>query len=288
MADIAIVTDASCDLDPAVLDENGIEVIPMEYMVNGAKKVFDGKLSQADEAALAKAQMEGELTQTSQITPFAYSRFFESLLKEGKSILYIALSSGLSSTYQSSLMAKEELAETYPDLDIECVDSLGATGGMGVLVEKAIANRKAGMSLKENAEDIRKASHVLDHWFMVPDLNYLRKGGRVSAAAAAIGSLLDITPVLEVDKTGHLVPIAKKRGKRNALKELFRQFETHFVPGVTDVVYIGQTSNVEFAKELRAMVVAAHPNLTIRMVGCSPIIAAHTGQGLVVIAHLGK
>ncbi len=283
-----ICIDASADIDEEVFEKEDIKFIPMEYSFNNEMRTSKG----IEDAKLLKdfydGQRNGDLTKTSQITPFMYEEFFETYLKEGYSILYLALSSGLSSTYSSSLIAINSLKEKYNDLDILSVDSLSATGGLGILTERATRNKNKGMSINENYEDLIKATHRIKHWFLVQDLNYLKRGGRVSSTTAFVGSMLNIKPILKIDEIGKLVTIAKKRGTKGASLELLKLFENSFDENMEDVIYIIDADEKSIADSLVTHIKTKYPSLTIRRKTLCPIIGAHTGPGMVAICHMGK
>ncbi len=228
------------------------------------------------------------MTKTSQITPYLYEQFFEPYLKKNLSILYLALSSGLSSTYNAACLAKETLKEKYPDLDIYPIDTLGATGGMGVLVETALKAKEEGLSIEENRDLLLENTKHIRHWFMVQDLMYLKRGGRVSATTAVVGSMLNIKPILRINDQGKLETISKKHGNKAALLELFNDFEKSFDESHGNIIYITHADCKELADELVSLVQSKYPQLEVRQTMLSPIIGAHTGPGMVAICHYGK
>ena len=245
----------------------------------------------ADDTILKKfydGQRGGDLTRTSQISPFMYEEYFRNFLEEGKSVLYFCLSSGLSATFEGSLLAAENLKEEYPDLEVLPVDTLAATGGMGILAEQAIGNRKKGMDIRENYEAVKALVPQLRHFFMVQDLMYLKRGGRVSAATAIVGSALNIKPILKIDEDGKLVTIDKKRGNKAAMTALFQYFQDNYDPEIGKTIYICDADTPELAKSLEEKVKEAAPDVTVRRTMLSPIIGAHTGPGMLSMILLGK
>jgi DegV family protein with EDD domain len=245
-----------------------------------------------EDAAVLKAfydgQRGGDLTKTSQITPFQYEEYFEPYLKEGFSILYLALSSGLSSTFSAACLASETLKEKYPELDVIPVDSKAATGGMGILIEQALKNREQGVSLEENAKALKAYVTKIKHWFLVQDLNYLKRGGRVSSTTAFVGSMLNIKPILKIDENGKLTTIAKKRGNKMAVQALFELFKEHYDEQITDTIYLCDADCKELSTLLAEELHKTFPNLEIKQTTLCPIIGAHTGPGMLAICHLGK
>lgn len=288
MKDYVICMDASGDILRTIVEENDIAFVPMEYSLGDEMRTSKG----CEEDALLKqfydGQRGGDLTRTSQISPFLYEEFFREILKKGKSVLYFCLSSGLSSTYSSAQMASENLKAEFPELDVLPVDTRAATGGIGLMVERAVANRAAGMDIQENFAAVNALVPNLRHYFMVQDLMYLKRGGRVGAATAVVGSMLNIRPMLKIDENGKLVTVDKKRGNRAAMQALYDYFVENYNPELSDVIYICDAYTPELAEQLVQKVKAAQPGVTVRRTMLSPIIGAHTGPGMLSMILLGK
>ena len=283
-----IFTDVSVDIDMDFADAHHLHYISMNYSLGEEHHHCDRPESDEMMHTYYQRLREKISTQTSQIIPYHYVEAFEPYVKKGCSILYMSLSSGLSNTYESACMAAAQLKETYPDVTIEIVDSLGATGGMGLLAESACLNRdEKGMSIEENAAWLREYSHRIHFWFKVEDLMYLSRGGRISTAAALMGTALKLKPILTINKTGKLDTIDKKRGNRLAFKRLLDLFEAHYQPGIYDTVYICCADCKKDAETLRDMVLEKHPELTVRITMLSPIIGAHTGPDMLALIHYG-
>ncbi len=286
--DYLIFTDMSCDIDVSVLPENALRFIPMEYSVGDEMRT---SVAPEDEAFMKRfydGQRKGDLTKTTLISPFAYEEAVASVLAEGKSVLYLALSSGLSSTYQSALSAKATLKEDYPEVDFVPFDTLSATGGVNVLVERAVRNRAAGMSLEKNVEDLTALRGKISARFLVQDLNYLKRGGRVSAATAVVGTMLNIKPILLINAEGRLDTIDKMRGNKAAAQSLLDNFSKTLDPKCGAPVYVIHADAPDLAELLKKGISALYPELSVRCVMLSPIIGAHTGPGLAAIVHVMK
>ena len=283
-----IFVDVSVDIDKEFAKANDVKYIAMEYVLGTdtypcVEPENDEMMHNYYERLRQKVE-----THTSQITPSNYMDVFEEYVKRGEEIVYLSLSSGLSNTYESALMAVKMLKEDYDDVKIEVVDTLGATGGMGILVESAVNNRKAGMSYTDNAAWLREHANNVNFWFKVEDLMYLKRGGRVSAATAIVGTALNIKPILTIDKTGHLQTIDKKRGNKQALKGLIDRFAANYDASLGDVVYICCADCMEDAKTLKEMVLEVHPEVTVRTTMLSPIIGAHTGPDMIALIYYGS
>lgn len=288
MEDYVICMDASGDLLGEIARENGIDFVPMEYSLGEEMRTSHGG---EDEAVLKKfydGQRKGDMTRTSQISPYMYAEYFKKFLEAGKSVLYFCLSSGLSNTYESSMLAAGNLKEEYPEQEILPVDTLAATGGIGILVEQAIENKRKGMDIRRNYEAVRALVPKLRHFFMVQDLMYLKRGGRVGAATAIVGSALNIKPILEIDENGKLVTIDKKRGNKAAMTALFTYFKDNYNPELGNTIYICDADTPELAEALVEKVKAEAPDAVVRRMMLSPIIGAHTGPGMLSMILLGK
>lgn len=282
-----IVMDASADIDSKVFIEEDIRFIPMQYSLNEEMRESKGIESEELLKSFYDSQRSGELTKTTQITPYQYINFFSKLLNEGYSILYLSLSSGLSSTYQSAMLAASELNDEHKDEKVYVVDSLGATGGIGVLLELACKYRKEGKSIEENCALLNNTKLKLHHFFMVQDLMYLRRGGRVSGATAVVGTVLGIRPILKIDENGKLVNFTKRRGNKLALEELAKLFNENYELNDSPI-YIVDGDAKELGDFLASEIKKIAPNAVVKRNMLSPIIGAHTGPGLVAVCFIGK
>ncbi|CDM70336.1 DegV family protein [Clostridium bornimense] len=282
-----IFTDVSSDIEATFVKENDVHFIPMKYMIDSEDKLYTGMYDENVLKDFYSAQKNGAVTKTTQIAPQIYSDIWEPIVKEGNSIIYISLSSGLSSTYQSSVLAANELMEKYPDIKIIPIDSLAGTGGMSLLVELAIENKKNGMTIEDNAAYLNNRKHHICHWFMVEDLMYLKRGGRVSTTTALIGTTLNIKPILKINDEGKLVPIAKKRGIKAALKELLNLYEIASEGG-EERIYITHADCIDNAKKLEKAILEKNPKCKITILMLNPVIGSHTGPGMIAILHFGK
>ena len=282
-----IVMDASADIDSKVFIEEDIRFIPMQYSLNEEMRESKGIESEELLKSFYDSQRSGELTKTTQITPYQYINFFSKLLNEGYSILYLSLSSGLSSTYQSAMLAASELNDEHKDEKVYVVDSLGATGGIGVLLELACKYRKEGKSIEENCALLNNAKLKLHHFFMVQDLMYLKRGGRVSGATAVVGTVLGIKPILKIDENGKLVSFTKRRGNKLALEELAKLFNENYELNDSPI-YVVDGDAKELGDFLASEIKKLIPEAVVKRNMLSPIIGADTGPGLVAVCFIGK
>ena len=286
MNDYLIYADVSIDIDPAFAEAHDIHFIPMSYSLGEEDRLCQGMESEELLKKFYQGQRDGDVTHTSQITPQKYMDAFAPALAEGKDVLYICLSSGLTKTYDSALLAKRELEEEYPDAKVFPVDSLGATGGMGLLTEFAAEYKESGMTIVENVKALEAIRLDICHLFMVEDLMYLKRGGRVSAATAVVGTMLNVKPILIIDDQGKLPTIDKKRGVKPALKDMIRRVTKCRNPEYHRY-YIMHADAPERADFLVNQVKALDPEAVIKVRPLCPVIGAHTGPGMAAVVWIG-
>ncbi|HAB94755.1 MAG TPA: DegV family protein [Lachnospiraceae bacterium] len=292
MKDYVICIDASVDIDQNYIDKNNIVIIPMKYILGETEKLMENRLSDAALVDFYNAMRAGEMTHTSQITPYYYQQVFRREAEKGHDILYISLSGGLSSTYASALSAAEEITDEFEErheaLSIEVVDSRAATGGMGLLLMMAVRARENGVSLSDNAAALRANAGKVCHWFLVDDLSYLRRGGRISAATAVAGTVLNIKPILKIADDGTLISIAKKRGLAKAAAFLTDCYRDAYDPALPSDVIVAHADCLEEAEAARDRVLSINPDANVEICGLGPVIGAHTGPGMMAVIHWGN
>lgn len=280
--------DVASDIDAEIAANENLKYVPMEYSIGGEMRTCVSMESDEILKTFYDGQRNGDLTQTSQISPYLYQTYFEEDMKAGYSILYLCLSSGLSSTYQSALMAKENLKDEYPDVDLFVLDTLGATAGGGILAQRALSNLDKGMDIEANFDDLKELRGKIQYWFAVPDLMYLKRGGRIGAASAAIGTALNIHPILKIDEEGKLVITEKKRGKKAAVKAVLDQFRQRYDTDADCIAYVINADDPAVADQLLHTVKEEYPDADVRITGLTPIIGAHTGPGMFALCFVGK
>ena len=285
MANYQIITDSGCDLPQSLMDTLGVKSVPLYVNFRGAEQP-----DSVDEGIkeLYDGLRGGEKATTSAVNPDRWAAMIEPSLAEGKDAVVIVFSSGLSTTYQSAVIAGQELTEKYPDRKVYVVDSLCASLGQGLLVWYACRKRDEGMSAPELAKWLEENRLNLCHWFTVDDLMYLKRGGRVSAVTAVVGTMLSIKPVLHVDDEGHLINVSKARGRKasilalaNKLKELGDGFDN-------STVFISHGDCPEDAQYLAEKLKAEYgvKEVVIGYVGA--VIGSHAGPGTLAFFFLGK
>jgi DegV family protein with EDD domain len=286
--DYAIFTDAASDLPTELINNHNISVIPMSFEIEGKsyKHYPDGR--ELGYSKFYEMLRSGSMAKTSQINSSDFGEHFEPALKCGLDILYIAFSSGLSGTYQSSIIAAEELMERYPERKVYCVDSRCASTGQGMLVYHAALKKHEGLGIDELHDWVLQNRNHLCHWFTVNDLNHLKRGGRLSASSAIVGTMLSVKPILHVDKEGHLILRGKARGRRKSLGELVERMEKFCVKPEEQTVFIVHGDCIKDAGILASIVKQrfAIKNVVISNVG--PIIGAHTGPDMIGVFFFGS
>lgn len=282
MADYVLFTDSTTDLTPALVEELGVRVIPMVFNLNGNdyKNYPDNReLSSKD---FYDALRAGSMSTTSQINQATFTDTFAPVLAEGKDVLYLGFSSGLSGTFHSATLAAADLMEEYPGRTVRVVDTLQASMGEGLVVYYAAKRMAEGASLAEVADWVEAERLHFSAWFTVDDLMFLKRGGRLSGAAAVAGTLLGIKPVLHVDDEGHLIPMAKVRGRRASLEALVKHIAQSDIPLADQVIFV---SHGDCPAEAAAVVKAIQDLgvARIEMGDIGPVIGAHSGPGTVAV-----
>ena len=280
-----IITDTCCDFPAEMYKELDLGVVSLSILYKG---VNYNEYSEAWLKELFEGLRKGESATTSAVNPEGWSTVIEPVLQEGKDALVLTFSSGLSTTYQSAVIAANELQEKYPDRKINVVDTLCASLGQGLLVWYACQKRDEGMSLEEVTAWCEDNKLNLCHWFTVDDLMYLKRGGRVSAATALVGTMLQIKPVLHVDDEGHLINVAKTRGRKASIEALAAKMGDSAIPGANDTVFICHGDCQQDAEYLASVVKEKYgvKNVFIYYVGA--VIGSHSGPGTLALFFLGK
>ncbi len=291
MADFILSCCSTSDLTYEHYQERDIKVALFHFFINGKEYTDDfGKTVPFHD--FYQAMADGADTKTSQLSVGEFVNYFKPFLEEGKDILHISLSSGLSGVYNSACTAKSILEEQFPGRKIYIVDSLGASSGYGLLMDKLADLRDEGKAIDEVrafAEDNKLRLH---HWFFSTDLKYYVKGGRISKASGFLGTMLHICPLLNMDEQGHLVPREKIRGIKNVEKAIFKKMTEFADDGLqyADKCYISESDCMDLAKPVAEMVETNFPNLKgkVEIYSVGTTIGAHTGPGTVALFFWGK
>ena len=280
-----ILTDTGCDFPATMYEELGLHVVPLtvlykeqtftEYTDQWLKEMYDGLRL-------------GEKASTSAINPDGWQNAMEQHLSQGMDVLVMAFSSGLSTTYQSAMIAADELQEKYPDRKIRVVDTLCASLGQGLLVWYAVKKQQEGLDIDQVADWAENNKLNLCHYFTPDDLMHLKRGGRVSAATAVAGTLLQIKPVLHVDNAGKLVSVSKARGRKAALKALCDAMGELALPGENETIFISHGDCLEDAQYLADMIKEKHGTKEVFISYIGAVIGSHAGPGTIALFFLAK
>ena len=288
MADYILITDSCADLPLRIYEELDIHVIPLSFLLEG--QTYQNC---PDESSMKFSEVYAKLRSGANITTSAvnveeFKDAFLPYLQEGKDILYMSFSSGLSGTHNAGRIAAEELGEEFPHRTIRIVDTLGAALGQGLHVYLTAKKRLEGASIDEAvafAEDLKPR---VVHWFTVDDLFFLKRGGRLSGATALVGSALGIKPVLHVDDEGHLIKVSTVRGRKNSLKALADKIAQTAIDPQNQTIFIGHGDCLEDAQYLAQLIKegCGYKDVIIDYVG--PVIGAHSGPGTIALFYIGR
>jgi len=287
MSSYVIVTDNMADLPESYIQEHGLKVLSLSYIIDG--KTYDREHPQ-DVGEFYNQMRNGSMPTTSQVNPEQAKEAFLACMEQGNDVLYLAFSSGLSGTYNSGRIAADEIKEEnlYPEQRIIVVDTLSASLGEGLLVHKAVKLKEAGKSMDEAAAWVEENKLHLCHNFTVDDLFHLHRGGRVSKATAILGTMINIKPVLHVDDEGHLIAIGKVRGRKKSLAALVDRMGEQIKGFENEEVFISHGDCLEDAEYVEKLVRERFgiEHFIINHVG--PTIGAHSGPGTMALFFMGN
>lgn len=283
-----ILTESSCDLTPELAAQAGAEVLPLNFTMEGKNYPHypDGREMSIPE--FYDRMRNGAIAVTAAANVAELTDGMEPHLRQGRDVLFLCFSSALSSTRDACVIAADELREKYPERKIYTVDTLAASAGQGLLVLLAGRRQKSGASIEEVRDFVEDTKLHMAHWFTVDDLTYLKRGGRVSPTAAALGTMLNIKPVLHVDDEGRLIPMEKVRGRKAALSALVKQLRETVIHPEDQTMMISQACCREEAEDLRESILAEFHPKEVLIVDLGPIIGAHTGPGLMALFFLAE
>ena len=286
MQDYKITCCSTCDLTAEHLKSLGVEFAKYHYIIDGVDYKDDLFVSSSPESFYG-AIAAGALPTTSQVTPEELLELWSPILAQGHDILHIEFSSGLSGGYASALSAQEEVKKHYPARKVVVVDSLCASSGYGLLVDKAVELKAGGMGLEELAAWLEENKLRLRHWFFSTNLQHFKRGGRISGPAATLGSLLKICPVMDVNCQGKLIIRKKVTGKKKAIKEMFEQMaaQAEGGAGYDGKCFISHSDVIADARELADLIHAGFPKLngSVEIDNIGTVIGSHTGPGTVAL-----
>ncbi|MCL2865868.1 MAG: DegV family protein [Lachnospiraceae bacterium] len=286
MSDFVLSANSTVDLPKEWLDQNGINILPLSYTIDGETfQDYDEKLSSKDFFDRLRA---GSTSITTQMNPEQAREGIEPLLQAGKDVLHLSFSSALSGTYNSLRLATEELKEEYPDRKIILIDTLSASIGEGMLVQKALELKKAGKSLEEVAAWVEENKLHVCHYFTVDDLHHLQRGGRVSKATAVIGTALQVKPILHMSDEGKLEKVGKERGRKKSLAKIVNMLAESSKGWDNDVISVIHGDCIEDAEYVASLVKEKMSDSKVEIYSVGSVIGSHTGPGLIAIFGMGE
>ena len=283
MSDYVILTESSSDISLKIAADNDIQVMPMDFILEGKSYAHYADSREMDVKAFYQKLRAGSVVTTAAENVEDYMTWVKPLLEDGKDVLLVVFSSGLSSTFSTANVALAELREQYPDRKILAVDSLCASAGEAMLAYYAAQNRAKGMGIEENAQWLEDHKLNLAHWFTVDDLMFLKRGGRVSSATALVGTMLAIKPVLHVDNEGHLINVGKARGRKASMKALADKAAETGVDLSSQVIFISHGDCLDDAQWLAQEVRDRFHPVDVVISDIGPVIGAHSGPGTLAL-----
>lgn len=288
MENYVIVTDSCSDMPMELAEKYDIRILPLEFTISGENISHYADSRNMDPKTFYDRLRGGEMATTSAINPESYVQFISPMLEQGKDVIVFAFSSGLSSTYQNCRIAQEELQERFPERTIEVVDTLCASAGQAMMVYHAALKRDAGLTISQLKAWGEEERLHMAHWFTVDDLMFLKRGGRISAATAIMGSMLAIKPVLHVDDEGHLINVSKARGRKGALKAIVDKMGETADKLEDNVVFISHGDCLEDAKWVADELKSKYGVKQVYLSTIGPVIGAHSGPGTIAVFFTAK
>lgn len=290
MGDYILSCCSTADLSKEHFHKRDIQYVCFHFTL-GDREYMDDLGESVSPAELYRRMVAGEDTKTSQVSVAEYEALFEKNLKQGKDILHVTLSTGISGTYNSACVAQENLSERYPDRKIYVVDSLGASSGYGLIMETLADLRDAGMGIDELHQWIESHKLELHHWFFSTDLTFYIRGGRISRTAGFIGSVMGICPLLNMDNEGKLIPREKIRTKKKVIRKIVEKMEENARDGrdYSGKCFLSQSECMEDAREVAALVEERFPKLDgkVQIFPIGATIGSHTGPGTIALFFWG-
>lgn len=280
-----IITDSNCDVTEQYLKDNNNPVIPFSFTIAGNEYIddFGRSLSYADFYTMMK---QGDLSSTSQINPYAFEKIFRQYLNEGFDVIYLGFSSNLSKTFSNAMIVKNMLLEEKPEYKLEVIDSISATSGQALLLYEANKMNNEGKSFNDIVEWLENNKNNVNVWFTVNDLFHLKRGGRISAASATLGSMAQVKPVMNMSRDGKLEPKSKVRTRKKSLLKLVEEIDNRIINPENQIIFINHGNCVKDAEYVKSLILDKwNTQVEINYIG--PVIGAHTGEGVIALAFRG-
>ena len=285
--DTVIIADSCSDLPLSYVEDRNIPIINYTYTIEG-KEYIDDFGQSLNYKEFYDAVRAGAMPTTSQVNSQIFYDEFEKHIKDGKSVIYISFSSGLTGSVNNAMMAKHMIMENYPNADLTIVDTRAASLGEGLLVYYAVEMLHNGASKEEIVDWLENNKFRLNHWFTVTDIDHLKRGGRISGAAAFVANIVDIKPVLNMDDAGHLIPIHKAKGRKRALRMLINKFEEYAINPEEQVIAVSHGDALEDAEFVANKIKEKFNVKDVIMSNIGPTIGSHSGPGTVALFFLAE
>lgn len=286
MNNYTIFTDSGCDLSEEVLKQWNIKYCSLSFMFDDENRVYYNY--DLPNKEFYQKMRDGHVAKTSGVNVNQFKTAFAKELESGSDILYIGFSSGLSVTYNCAHSAAEELKCDYPERKIITIDTLSASGGLGLLVYLAKQKRDEGISIDDVADYIKSLIPNVCHWYTVEDLIYLKRGGRISPTVAMIGGVLGIKPIMHMNNNGRLVNITKARGRNASLKALVDKYSELSSDPKAGTIFISHGDSIKDAEKVASMIKEKFGTSTDLITNIGPVIGAHAGPGTIALFFIGK
>ena len=287
MRDYIVMTDSCCDLTDQMARELELEVLPLTMHMDGENYPNDLAGTAISNQEFYKRLRAGKIATTSAVNVGQFQEAMRRVLQSGKDIVCVCFSSALSTTYQSAVIAADDLRPEFPEAEIHVVDSLSASLGQGLLLYLAVQQKRAGLTAAELAKWVEDNRLSVCHWFTVDDLNFLKRGGRVSATTALLGTMLSIKPIMHTSDEGKLVPVGKARGRKAAIKTLLDKIGTWGIHPENQTMFICHADCEEDAKAVAQTIKDRFGTPTVHINYIGPVIGSHTGPDTMGIFFVG-
>lgn len=282
----AVFADGTANLPSFLLE--GIRLLPCEITADGHPVVYNGDIESFDTHAYYDRLRKGADIKTSLLNTALFTAAFEPLLKEGTDVVYIAMSAGISGTYNAAVLASQQLTEEYPERFVHIVDSQGCGFGSGMLAVEAAQLSRENIPVREAAKQLDDMVPHCCQYFTVDDLNFLKRTGRVSGATAMIGTALNIKPILYGDSTGHIVSCAKCHGRKKSIQHLAEMYREKRMDLPSQNIYISHGDCPEDAEKLKSLILEITPESNVIVCPHEPFSGAHVGPGMLGLFFLGR
>lgn len=287
MRDYVIMTDSCCDLTDRMARDLELEVLPLTMHMDGQDYPNDLAGTAISNQEFYKRIRAGKLATTSAVNVGQFQDAMRRVLESGRDIVCVCFSSALSTTYQSAVIAAEDLRAEFPEAEIHVVDSLSASLGQGLLLYLAVEQKRKGLTAAELAKWVEDNRLTVCHWFTVDDLNFLKRGGRVSATTALLGTMLSIKPIMHTSDEGKLVPVSKARGRKAAIAALLDKIEALGIHPEKQTMFICHADCEEDAKAVAQTIQDRFGTPTVHINYIGPVIGSHTGPNTMGIFFVG-